>query len=148
MAKDFNRGVIASSDDGGHRERNTWGNLTRNYPKPLLSVTAVAKTSDYTIPTTAAGADAIYTNTAAGGTVVFTLPSVKVSHGATFRFHAFAAQIIRALPVTGEAINLSGSAVVTKYLNLAAVIGNYMDIYCDGTQWIVTSFSGVVTKEA
>jgi hypothetical protein len=145
MPKDFNRGVIAASDDAGFRERNVLGNLNRNYPTVLLSKTAVAKTSDYTI--LKADADTIFTNTGASGTVVFTLPSVKVSHGVVFRFHAFAAQIIRALPQTGEAINLNGSAVVTKYLNLAAVIGNYVDIYCDGTQWLVTGWSGVLTKE-
>jgi hypothetical protein len=146
MPKIFNRGIVAASEDGGVRENNALGNLTRNYPQVVLSKAAVAKTSDYTI--VKADADTIFTNTGASGTVVFTLPSVKVSHGVVFRFHAFAAQIIRALPVTGEAINLNGSAVVTKYLNLAAVIGNYMDLYCDGTQWLVTGFSGVVTKEA
>ena len=146
MAKDFNRGVIAASEDAGFRERNARGNLNRNYPTVLLSGTPIAKTSDFTILETQT--DSIFTNTGASGTVVFTLPSVKISHGVTFRFHAFAAQIIRALPRTGEAVNLAGSAVVTKYLNLAGVIGNYVDLYCDGTQWLVTNYSGVVTKEA
>lgn len=146
MAKVFNRGVVASSEDGGHRESNIKGNLNRNYPTVLLSKAPVAKTADYTI--VAADSDTIFTNTAAGGTIVFTLPSAKTSHGVVFRFHAFAAQVIRALPVAGEAINLNGSAVVTKYLNLAGVIGSYMDLYSDGAQWLVPAFSGVVTKEA
>ena len=76
------------------------------------------------------------------------MPSVALSQGKCLSFHVLAAQIIQVLPVSGQAINLNGSAVVTKYLNIAAVIGNYCDMYCDGTQWIVTGYSGVVTKEA
>lgn len=108
------------------------------------TATVTAKTADFTITSL----DQIYTNTGASGTVVFTLPSVKSSQGKALTFHALAAQIIRCLPQSGQAVNLNGSAVVTKYLNIAAVIGNYVDLYCDGSQWIVTGYSGVVTKEA
>jgi hypothetical protein len=108
------------------------------------TATVTAKTSDFTIT----AMDQIYTNAAAGGTVVFTLPTVVGNAGRSLKFHVLAAQIVRLLPVTGQAVNLHGSAVVTKYLNIAAVIGNYADVYCDGYQWIVTQCDGVVTKEA
>jgi hypothetical protein len=107
-------------------------------------VTVTAKTADFTIVTM----DTIYSNAGASGTVVFTLPTVVGNAGRGLTIHALAAQIVRALPVTGQAVNLHGSAVVSKYLNVAAVIGNHVDLYCDGSQWIVTAANGVVTKEA
>lgn len=119
----------------------------RVYPKiDRRTVTTTAKTSDYTI--VASDLPGTFTNAGASGTVVFTLPSVSAAVGKTLLLHSLAAQIVRALPVSGEAVNLNGSAVVTKYLNIAATIGNYAELYCDGTQWIVTGYSGVVTKEA
>jgi len=110
------------------------------------AATVVTKTADYTI--TVAQLNSIFNNTGDTGTQVLTLPAVSLSKGKGLKVAVTAAQIIQLLPVTGEAINLNGSAVVTKYLNIAGVIGNYCDLYCDGTQWIVTSYSGVVTKEA
>lgn len=142
MSKVFNRGVRIDDSANGLQ-------LLENpvYPKVNpRTATVSAKTSDYTIP--AAGLNAIYTNAGASGTVVFTLPSVKTSAGKALTLHSLAAQIVRALPQTGEAVNLNGSAVVTKYLNVANVIGNYADLYCDGSQWIVTGYAGVVTKES
>jgi hypothetical protein len=64
------------------------------------------------------------------------------------RFYLTVAQIVRLLPQTGESIYLAGSGTATKYLNIAAVIGNYVDVYSDGTSFYVTGYSGVVTKEA
>jgi len=110
------------------------------------TATVTTKTSDYTI--LASELDGIFNNSGDDGTTVLTLPAVKDSIGKTLTINVLAAQIVRALPVTGEAINLNGSAVVTKYLNIAGVIGNYADLFCDGTQWIVTGYAGVVTKEA
>lgn len=127
------------------------GSATAAYFRPLFpqmpgNATALAKTADYTV--VAADFGKIMTNTGATGTVVFTLPSAVTYPGAVLRFHLFAAQIVRLLPVTGQAIALNSSAVVTKYLNIAAVIGNYCEVVSDGTQWLVTTYSGVVTKEA
>lgn len=110
------------------------------------AATALAKTTDYTV--LAADFANILTNTGASGTVVFTLPSAVTYPGTVLRFHLFAAQIVRLLPVTGQAVALNSSAVVTKYLNIANVIGNYCEIVSDGTQWLVTHYAGVVTKEA
>lgn len=142
MPKIFNRGVKVTDVSAGEGI-----SLIDNPVRPQVDVrtaTVTAKTSDFTIT----AMDQVYTNAAAGGTVVFTLPTVTGNAGKTLKFHALAAQIIRALPVSGQAVNLNGSAVVTKYLNIAATIGNYADLYCDGYQWIVTGYSGVVTKEA
>jgi hypothetical protein len=108
--------------------------------------TVTTKTADYTV--LVSELNNIFDNAGDNGTQVLSLPSVKDSRGATFLINVLAAQIIRALPVSGEIINLNGSVVVTKYLNVAGTIGNYAELYCDGVQWIVTGYSGVVTKEA
>ena len=88
------------------------------------------------------------TNTGASGTIVLTLPAVASCTGMVMRVQLTVAQIVQLLPVAGTAIALGGSAVVTKYLNIAGVIGHYVDIYCTGAVWLVTGYSGVVTKEA
>jgi hypothetical protein len=142
MAKVFNRGVQVADASSGEGFQ-----LLDNPLRPQVDVrtaTVSAKTADFTI----VNMNQVYTNAGSSGTVVFTLPTVIGNAGKALKFHALAAQIIRCLPVTGQAVNLHGSAVVTKYLNLAAVIGNHVDLYCDGFQWIVTQANGVVTKEA
>lgn len=142
-------GAIFRSTATGLRYINA-GTATACYFRPvtplMIGGSALAKTSDYTV--VAADFGRILTNTGASGTVVFTLPSAVTYPGVVLRFHLFAAQIVRLLPVTGQAVNLNSSAVVTKYLNIAGVIGNYCEIVSDGTQWLVTHFSGVLTKEA
>ena len=124
--------------------------LTRNnviYPTVnLADATVVTKTADYTVLKT--DMDKIFNNTGDDGTQVLSLPALKTVQGACLRVAVTAAQVIRLLPTTGEAINLNGSAVVTKYLNIAGVIGNYVDIYADDSEWVVVGYSGVVTKEA
>jgi hypothetical protein len=110
--------------------------------------TVLAKTADYTVTLADLKTETIISNTGASGTIVITLPSVASAKGYVLLLNVLATQIVRALPQTGEAVNYNGSAVVTKYLNIAAVIGNYATLYCDGTQWIVTDANGVVTKEA
>ena len=143
-------GAMFRSTATGLRYMNA-GTATAAYFRPIMPVmsgaaTALAKTSDYTV--VAADFGKILTNTGAAGTVVFTLPSAVTYPGTVLRAHLFAAQIVRFLPVTGQAIALNSSAVVTKYLNIAGVIGNYCEIVSDGTQWLVTQYAGVVTKEA
>jgi hypothetical protein len=142
MSKIFNRGVRVNDADEGFQ-------LLDNPLFPMVNprtATVTAKTADYTI--SSAELNRVFTNAGDDGTLVFTLPSVIGNAGKALKFHSLAAQIIRLLPVTGQAVNLHGSAVVTKYLNVAATIGNYVDVYCDGYQWIVTGYAGVITKEA
>lgn len=112
------------------------------------TATVTTKTADYTVTIADLEAPTIFNNTGDDGTQVLTLPSVKVAKGKVLRAYCTAAQIIRLLPQTGQAVNYNGNAVVTKYLNLAGVIGNYVEVFCDGKQWIVTQANGVVTKEA
>jgi len=111
---------------------------------PDASVTAKAATGNLAIADYAKN----LTNTGAAGTIVLTLLAAASAAGMAFRIQCTAAQIVRLLPQTGEKIYLGGSGVASKYLNIAAVIGNYVDVYCDGEKYLVTSYSGVVTKEA
>lgn len=114
----------------------------------LRTATVTTKTADYTITVADLALPTIFNNTGDTGTMVLTLPSVASAKGKVVRVHLLAAQIVRLLPVTGSIINYNGSAVATKYLNIAGVIGNYVEVFCDGTQWVVTQANGVVTKEA
>lgn len=114
----------------------------------VRTATVTAKTADYTVTVADLKLPTIFTNTGDDGTQVLTLPTIASSRGRVIRAAVLAAQIIRIDPSGTEKINLNGSAVAGKYLNIAAVIGNYAELFNDGTQWIVTSYAGVVTKEA
>ncbi len=114
----------------------------------VRTATATTKTADYTVTVADLALPTIFNNTGDTGTMVLTLPTVASAKGKVIKVALTAAQIVRLLPQTGEAVNLNGSAVVTKYLNVAGVIGNFVECFCDGTQWIVTDYAGVVTKEA
>lgn len=122
------------------------GYLVPNAPVVLGNASPTAKTVDYSV--LAGDLPGLFTNTGASGTVVFTLPAASTVHGEPVKFQVTAAQIVRCLPQSGEAVYLGGSGVVSKYLQIAGVIGNFCDLVCDGTGWIVTNYSGVVTKEA
>ena len=88
------------------------------------------------------------TNTGAGGTIVLTLPAASTLKDKKTRIQITVAEIVQITPATGEKIYLGGSGVASKYLNIAAVIGNYAEIFCDGAAFYVTAYSGVLTKEA
>lgn len=88
------------------------------------------------------------TNTGASNTTVHTMPAAASHPGQVIRFQATVAQIMRVDPAAGEAVWLGGSGVVSKYLNIAGVIGNYVDLYCDGIGYHVVGYAGVLTKEA
>ncbi len=88
------------------------------------------------------------TNTGSAATAVLTLLAAKDCAGCAMRFYQTVAQITRLLPQTGEAICLNGNVVVTKYLNIPAVIGNFVEVYSDGARWHAINYSGVITKEA
>jgi len=119
------------------------GNL---YPIVNPSTAPVAYAGDATL--VAADLNKNVTNTGSSGTVVLTLPAIAGTAGSILHVEVTVAQIVRLLPVAGTAIALGGSAVVTKYLNIAGVIGNMVDLYSNGTAWLVVGRDGVITKEA
>lgn len=92
--------------------------------------------------------DTIITNTGSNGTIVLTLPAASVVAGKTIKVQLTVAQIVSLSPIATDAIFLGGSGVDNKDLSIAGVIGNYADVYSDGTNYFVASYSGVVTKEA
>lgn len=112
------------------------------------TATVTTKTADYTITQSDLETPTIFNNAGDTGNMVLTLPAVSASKGKVVRVHALAAQTMQLDPQAGEAVNYNGSAVVSKYAQLAGVIGNYMELFCDGTQWVITRSSGVITKEA
>ena len=116
------------------------------YPIVAPSSTPVAYTGDATL--VASDLNKNVTNTGAAGTITLTLPSVSGLSGYTLHVEVTAAQVVRIDPAGTESIFLGGSGVAGKYLNIAGVIGNMADIYCDGTQWLVVGRDGVLTKEA
>lgn len=115
-------------------------------PVVLPNATVSAQTATATLTSAVFGKNV--TNTGASGTIVLTLPAAKQGKDKAFRVWLTVAQIVRLDPAGTEKIYLGGSGVAGKYLNIAAVIGNYADIYCDGTDYHVVGYSGVVTKEA
>lgn len=88
------------------------------------------------------------TNTASAATATLTLPAAKDVAGLSFRIYQTVAQITRLKPATGEKIFLGGSGVADKYVEVPAAIGNYCDVYCDGVQHHVISWSGALVKQA
>lgn len=125
------------------------GSLMPAYPTiDPRTATIATKTANYTITLEDLETPTIFNNAGDDGNQVLTLPAVADAKGKVVRAHALAAQTIQLDPQTGEAVNYNGSAVVSKYVQLAGVIGNYIELFCDGEQWIVTQANGVVTKEA
>lgn len=120
-----------------------------SYPTiDVRTATVAIKTADYTVLAADLSAPTIFNNSGDAGAQVLTLPAVADSKGKVLRAHALAAQTIALDPASGEAVNYNGSAVVSKYVLVAGVIGNYIEVFCDGTEWVVTQANGVITKEA
>lgn len=116
------------------------------YPIVAPSVAPTAYAADTTL--VAANLNTNVTNTGASGTITLTLPAVSGLTGYVLHVELTVAQIVRIDPAGTEKIYLGGSGVAGKYANIAGVIGNMVDIYCDGTQWLIVGRDGVVTKEA
>lgn len=114
---------------------------------PNMATSATTFTSALTVPASFVSGT-VYNNVGSTGTLAATLPAVANATGKYVTFFVGAAQIVRPTPATGEKIYLFGDGVASKYLNIAAVIGNYASLYCDGTAWYVMETNGVVTKEA
>lgn len=122
------------------------GYIVPDYLEVSPKASVEANTGDATL--TYANCGKIQTNTGAAATITLTLPAVSTAAGTAMKIQLTAAQIVRLDPASSEKIYLGGSGVAGKYAQIAGVIGNYADIYCDGTDWLIMDYSGVVTKEA
>lgn len=115
---------------------------------PIVPPSATVSAQAATATLVAADMNKNLTNTGASGTITLTLPAVSGLAGYVCHVELTVAQIVRVDPAGTESIYLGGSGVAGKYANIAAVIGNMIDIYCDGNQWLIVGRDGVVTKEA
>ena len=120
------------------------GNLTVITVDPTLTPTAHTASATLTV----ADFGTIHTNTGVGSRMVLTLPAANTVENKAIKFQQTAAVITDIMPATGEVIYLGGDGVASKYLRLAGTISHYADLYCDGSQFMVMGYSGVVTKEA
>lgn len=121
------------------------------YDNPaLLRVSAKATVEANTANATLAAANfgKIQTNTGASGTITLTLPAASTVGGCAVRVAVTAAQIIQLIPASGEKIYLNGSGVADKYAQIAGVIGNFIEVYSDGVDYVVTDYAGIATKQA
>lgn len=120
-----------------------------NYPTiDTRLATVTTKTDAYTITLADLALPTIFNNSGDNGDLALTLPTAASARGKVVRVALLAAQTVSMTPVTGDIINYNGSAVASKYCRVAGVIGNYIELFSDGVQWIVTRANGVVTKEA
>jgi hypothetical protein len=114
------------------------------YVAPDATVTAKASTGSLAI----ADYNVNLTNTGAGAAIVLTLLAAALAAGCALRVTVLAAYTITLTPASGEKIFLNGSGVASKYLLIAGVIGNVVEVFCDGVNYLVQNYAGVVTKEA
>ena len=87
------------------------------------------------------------TNEGASAAITLTLPAASSYKGKVIRVKAVAAQAINVDVQSGDAIYFGGDGVDGKYLTIAGSAGNYADIYCDGTNYLVVGGVGL-SKEA
>jgi hypothetical protein len=88
----------------------------------------------------------IHTNTGDSDSQELTLPAAADAAGMSLKAQLTVAQDVVLVPASGEAIYLGGSGTDDEKLNIAGVIGNYADIFCDGERYHVFDYSGVLTK--
>ncbi|MEN6533798.1 MAG: DUF2190 family protein [Bryobacteraceae bacterium] len=114
----------------------------------IVAASGAVSAQAATATLTAAIAGKNVTNTGASGAIVLTLPAASALANQAFRVAVLVAQTITLTPASGEKIYLNGSGVASKYLLIAGVIGNFVNVWCDGVSYHVRGYSGVVTKEA
>ena len=103
-----------------------------------------AKTAAY--PVVAADMFKLFTNTGAGADTPFTLPDPSTVGGCSLKFAVTTANTISVLPPSGGKIYLNGSGTADQKVVIAAVVGNFADVFSDGSSWLVINYSGVLTK--
>lgn len=120
-----------------------------DYPALLrVSAKAEVEANADNATLTAANFGKIQTNTGAGGGIALTLPAASSVAGCAVRAAVTVAQVIQLVPPSGGKIYLNGSGVADKYAQIAGVIGNFIEVYSDGVDYLVTDYAGVATKQA
>lgn len=123
-----------------------WRNKFQNFLAPSVnpkSWTVTARTADTTL--TADDLNAITTNAWDSGAQVLTLPAARLAWHKCLKVAVLAAQDITIATIDWEKIYLNWSWIEWNEVLIAGVIGNFADIYSDGTDYIVTNYSGVLT---
>jgi hypothetical protein len=119
-----------------------------DYPAPQrVSAKATVEANAANATLTAANFGKIQTNTGAGAAIALTLPAASAVAGCAVRAAVTAAQTIDFVPPSGGKVYLNGSGVVDKYCRIAGVIGNFIEVYSDGVDYLVTAYAGVATKQ-
>lgn len=109
--------------------------------------TVGAKTADDTLDST--DYDKVITNTGATEEIVLTLPAAADVKMKAIRIVKTVAKRIRITPDSGESIYIEGVGTADASIDLAAGIGQYIELYSDGTQHIVTQYGlGVSSNKA
>ena len=122
-----------------------------NYLSPLVdpTLTPVARTGiSGTITLVAGDLNAITTNTGTTNILVLALPSATLDgvDNKALKVQMTGASNIAVVPASGESIYLGGSGAANSNLIIPNTSGNYADLYCDGSQWMVVGYSGALTK--
>lgn len=98
-----------------------------------------AKTADYTILSASDPSGSVFTNRAAAGTVIFTLPAPTLAlEGVYYDFIGLAAQTLTVKTATVDTlIAFNDAAADSMSVQTASeLIGVSMRAVCDGTSWI------------
>lgn len=120
-----------------------------DYPALLrVSAKAAVEANAGNATLTAANFGKIQSNTGAVAGITLTLPAADAVGGCAVRVAVTAAQTVQLIPPSGGRIYLNGSGVADKYVQIAGVVGNYIEAYSDGVDYVVTAYAGVATKQA
>jgi hypothetical protein len=125
--------------------------MPSGYDRPApqrVSAKATVEANAASATLTAANFGKIQTNTGASGNVALTLPAPSDVAGCAVRAAVLVAQTMQFVPPSGAKIYLNGSGVADKYAQIAGVIGNFLEVFSDGTDFVITAYSGVATKQA
>jgi hypothetical protein len=129
--------------------RTFWKGALGSAGNPLLpfvapDTTPVAKTGvSGTIILAISDMNGIITNTGTTNVLALTLPTAATSDTKCFSAVVLTAFQVTVVPATGDKIYLKGSGTTNATLILANTIGNYADLYCDGSNWLVVDGQGL-----
>ena len=78
--------------------------------------------------------------------MVPTLPAAASYPYDIIRFDTAHASTITVTPASGESIKFAGVGTADSTLILAAVVGNFVELYSNGTNWVVSDAAGGLSR--